>query len=103
MRALLLAYAPARELQPPRIRRPLHAIAVFNGLFLLHAFGVAGVAWLHEHVGATAVVSTVVTLARETAIVLCAMWLLPRRATRMRELLPGAALSPSVGSCSRSR
>ena len=92
VRALLLAYALAWELQPPRIRRPLHAIVVFNGLFLLHALGVAGVAWVHEQVGATAVVSTAVMLALETAIVLCAMWLLPRRATRVRELLPGAAL-----------
>ena len=35
VRALLLAHALAWQLEPPRIRRPFHALAAFNGLFLL--------------------------------------------------------------------
>jgi uncharacterized BrkB/YihY/UPF0761 family membrane protein len=92
LRALILAYALAWQLKPPRIRRPLHAIALFNVLFLLEILSSTGVAWLREQVGVTAVLGTAVTLTLTTAIALCAMWLLPHRATRPRELLPGAVL-----------
>jgi membrane protein len=92
LRALVLSYALAWQLKPPRIRRPLRAIALFNGLFLLAILSSAGVAWLREQMGTTAILSTAVTLTLTTAIALCAMWLLPHRATHPRELLPGAAL-----------
>jgi uncharacterized BrkB/YihY/UPF0761 family membrane protein len=92
IRALVLAHALAWQLKPPRIRRPLHAIAAFNGLFLLYALSSAALAWLKEQIGAGALLGVVFTLALTTALALCVMWLLPHRATRARELLPGALL-----------
>jgi uncharacterized BrkB/YihY/UPF0761 family membrane protein len=92
LRALVLAHALAWQLRPPRIRRPAHAIALFNGLFVLYALSSAGVVWLREQIGATALLSTLVTLALTTVIAAVAMWHLPHRVTDVRELLPGAAL-----------
>ena len=92
LRALNLAYALAWRLEPPRIRRPLHAIAVFNGLFLLAFVATLAEAWLHDRIGDTALLTTVGAFAVGVAIALWAMWLLPHRATRARELLPGAVL-----------
>ena len=96
VRALVLAHALAWQLKPQRIRRPLRVIAIFNGLFVLYALSSAGLAWLREQLGTTAILGTVLTLAVSTALALGAMWLLPRRATSVRELLPGALLV-SVG------
>lgn len=92
LRALNLAYALAWQLEPPRIRRPLHAIAVFNGLFMLAFAATLVEAWLHDRIGDTALLTAVLAFAVGTAIALWAMWLLPHRATRARELLPGALL-----------
>jgi uncharacterized BrkB/YihY/UPF0761 family membrane protein len=92
IRALVLAHALAWKLKPPRIRKPLHAIALFNGLFVLGVATSAGVAWLREEIGATALLGTALTLVLIGAVALYAMWLLPHRARRPRELLPGAAL-----------
>jgi membrane protein len=92
VRALVLAHALAWELRPPRIRRPLHAIALFNGLFLIYLTSSVAFAWLREQIGATALLSTAGMLALVTSIAVCAMWFLPRRATSVRELLPGAIL-----------
>jgi uncharacterized BrkB/YihY/UPF0761 family membrane protein len=96
VRALVLAHALAWQLKPQKIRRPLRVIAIFNGLFVLYTLSSAGLAWLREQLGTTAILGTVLTLAVSTALALCAMWLLPRRATSVRELLPGALLV-SVG------
>ncbi len=96
VRALVLAHALAWQLKPQRIRRPLLVIGIFNGLFVLSALSSAGLAWLREQVGMSAILGSVIALAASTAIVLCAMWLLPRRATSVRDLLPGA-LVVSVG------
>jgi uncharacterized BrkB/YihY/UPF0761 family membrane protein len=92
VRALILAYALAWHLEPPRIRRPFLAIAAFNGLFLLAIASSAGEAWLEAQLGSVALVGIALTLGVGTAIALLAMWLLPHRATRARELLPGAVL-----------
>jgi uncharacterized BrkB/YihY/UPF0761 family membrane protein len=92
VRALVLAYALAWHLQPPPIRRPVYAIVVLNGLFLLHSLGSAGVAWLYEQAGTPSLLSVLTLVALDTAITVWGLWLLPRRATRVRELLPGAAL-----------
>jgi uncharacterized BrkB/YihY/UPF0761 family membrane protein len=92
VRALVLAYALAWQLEPPRIRRPLHTFAVFNGLFLLAILLSIGEKWLEAEIGRTALLGTVIGLAASIAIFLYAMWLLPHRATDVRELLPGAAL-----------
>ena len=92
VRALVLAHALAWQLEPPRIRRPLRAIAIFNGLFLLAILSSVGTAWLEEAIGRTALLGTALTLAVGIAIALYAMWLLPRRATDISELLPGALL-----------
>jgi len=92
VRALALSYALAWRLEPPRIRHPFRAIGIFNGLFLLGILLSAGVAWLKEQIGATALFGIAISFALTTTIGLFAMWLLPHRATRRRELLPGAAL-----------
>ena len=92
LRALVLSYALAWQLKPPRLRRPVAAILLFNGLFALYAVASAGVVWLRVEIGATALLSTVATIALATGIALCAMLFLPHRARRPRELLPGALL-----------
>ncbi len=92
VRALVLAYALAWQLEPPRIRRPHRTLAVFNGLFLLAILSSAGETWLEAHLGSTALLGTALTLALTLGIGLYAMWLLPHRATHVRELLPGALL-----------
>jgi uncharacterized BrkB/YihY/UPF0761 family membrane protein len=92
VRALTVAYSLAWNLEPPRIRRPFAAIAAFNGLLILAIASAAGESWLEEQIGATAIIGVALTFLLGTAIALAAMWLLPHRATRARELLPGAAL-----------
>ena len=92
VRALVLAYALAWSLEPPRLRRPARAIALFNGLFLLGIAASAGEAWLREQIGATSLFGIVAGTVLVAAIALCAMWILPHRASHPRELLPGAAL-----------
>lgn len=92
VRALVLAHALAWQLKPPRIRRPFRAVAVFNGLLLLVVFSAAGETWLEAQLGNTALLGTLLTLALTTGVALVAMWLLPHRATDVRELLPGALL-----------
>jgi uncharacterized BrkB/YihY/UPF0761 family membrane protein len=92
IRALILAHALAWQLKPPRLRRPLHSIALFNLLFVLYALSSAGLAWLNEQIGATALLGTLLALAVATGLALLAMWLLPHRAESARELLPGALL-----------
>jgi uncharacterized BrkB/YihY/UPF0761 family membrane protein len=83
-------------LRPTRIRRPVRAIAIFNGLFVLAALSSAGLAWLREQLGTPALLGALLTLVVSTAIAATAMSFLPRRATSVRELLPGALLV-SVG------
>lgn len=97
LRALVLAYSLAWQLEPTRIRRPFRAIVFFNGLFLVGFFSSVALAWLHEQVGATAILSTAAYIVLAFAIVLLAMWHLPHRASRPRELAPGALLV-AVGS-----
>jgi uncharacterized BrkB/YihY/UPF0761 family membrane protein len=92
IRAFVLAYALAWQLEPPRIRHPFRSIAAYNGLFVAAMLGAAGHAWLLEQIGATGLLGVLVTFAATTAIALCAMWLLPLRATQPRDLLPGAVL-----------
>lgn len=92
LRALVLAHALAWELKPPRIRRPAVAIAAFNALFLVEAGLAALVLWLREQLGFTALFSTAATLVVTALLALYAMWVLPNRATVVRELLPGALL-----------
>jgi uncharacterized BrkB/YihY/UPF0761 family membrane protein len=92
LRALLLSYALAWRLEPRRIRRPFRAVAVFNGLFLLAFVCSLGVAWLREQIGASALLGIAASLALMTGVALLAMWLLPHRAARPAELLPGAFL-----------
>jgi uncharacterized BrkB/YihY/UPF0761 family membrane protein len=92
VRALVLAHALAWQLEPPRIRRPLRAFAIFNGLFLLAILSSVAGQWLEAEIGRTALLGTALGLAVATAIAVYAMWLLPHRATDIRELLPGAVL-----------
>jgi uncharacterized BrkB/YihY/UPF0761 family membrane protein len=92
LRALVLAHALAWQVTPPRIRYPVRAVVLFNSLFLVIVLGSAGIAWLREQLGYAAVFATMLTLALTVAVALYAMWLLPQRASRARELLPGAVL-----------
>src|SRR5829696_4901160 len=92
VRALILAHALAWQLKPPRIRRPLRVIATFNGLLVAYTGVSLGLAWLREQLGTISILGTALTLAATTGVVLTAMWLLPRRATTPRDLLPGAQL-----------
>jgi uncharacterized BrkB/YihY/UPF0761 family membrane protein len=93
VRAVLLAYALAWRLEPPRIRRPFRVVALFNGLFLAAIAAGIGETWLEAQIGLGALVGIALTLAISLAITLTAMWLLPHRATDVRELLPGALLA----------
>ncbi len=97
VRALQLAYALAWGVERPRLGRPVVAVGLFNGLFLLSAVGAAALAWLREALGWGGVLAIAGALALQLALALAAMWLLPRRAERWEELLPGAALL-AVGS-----
>ena len=92
VRALMLAHALAWQLKPPRIRRPFRVIATFNGLFVGYTAVSVGLAWLREQLGTISILGTALTLAVSAGVVLTAMWLLPRRATSVRDLLPGALL-----------
>ncbi|HZM20038.1 MAG TPA: YhjD/YihY/BrkB family envelope integrity protein [Gaiellaceae bacterium] len=92
VRALVLAHALAWQLKPPQIRRPFRVIAVFNGLFVGYTALSLGLTWLRELLGTVSILGVALTLAASTGVALTAMWLLPRRATNVRDLLPGALL-----------
>jgi uncharacterized BrkB/YihY/UPF0761 family membrane protein len=92
VRALQLAYSLAWGVPRPRMRRPLHAVAAFNGLLLLVVVGAAALTWLREALGLGGLVGLVATLALQTAVAVVVMWLLPHRAAHWQQLLPGAAL-----------
>jgi uncharacterized BrkB/YihY/UPF0761 family membrane protein len=92
IRALVLAYALAWGVGPPRVRRPLHAIVLFNGLFLAAVVSSSGVAWLRARIGAQALAGSLVSAALMIGLALLAMWFLPHGEARLRHLLPGAAL-----------
>lgn len=96
VRALQLAYSLAWGLPRPKLRKPVYAVIFFNGLFLMVAVAGAGLAWLREALGLVGILGVLVTIAFETGVAVLVMWLLPRRAERWQELLPGALLI-SVG------
>ena len=92
VKALQVAYALAWGVARPRMRKPLHAIGVFNGLFLAAAVGALALTWLREVLGLGALVGVIATLALSTGLALVVMNLLPNRAERWQDLLPGALL-----------
>jgi membrane protein len=92
VRALQLAYSLAWGVPRPRLRKPLYAVAFFNGVFLMVAVAGAALTWLREEVGLFGLLGALVTMAFQTAVTLLVMWLLPRRAERWQELVPGALL-----------
>ena len=92
VKALQVAYALAWDVERPRMRKPCHAIAVFNGVFLGAAAGAVALTWLREALGLGALVGIVATLALSTGLALIVMHLLPNRAERWQDLLPGAVL-----------
>jgi membrane protein len=92
VRALQLAYALAWEVPRPKLRKPLWAVLTFNGLFLAVAFASGGLAWLRAELGIFGIVGVIATIAFQTSVGVLVMWLLPRRAERWQELLPGAVL-----------
>ncbi len=92
VRALNLAYSLAWGLPRQRLRRPLYAVVLFNGLVLALALAGAALAWLRKEMGVFGVFGVLVTIAFQTGVGLIVMWLLPRRAERWQELVPGAVL-----------
>jgi uncharacterized BrkB/YihY/UPF0761 family membrane protein len=92
IRALVLAYALAWHVTPGGIRRPLHAIGLFNAVFVLAVLASAGVTWVREQLGLPFVLGSLVTAGCLIALAMYAMWLLPHAAARRRDLLPGAVL-----------
>lgn len=92
IRALNLAFSLAWGAGPRRLRRPLHAIVLFNGLFLVAFAASSGVAWLREQIGAQALVGSLLSATLMIGIALVAMWFLPHGEARPRDLLPGAVL-----------
>jgi uncharacterized BrkB/YihY/UPF0761 family membrane protein len=92
VKALQLAYALAWDVERPRMRRPLHAVLVFNGLVLGATVGAVVLAWLREAVGLGALAGVLGTLALSTGLALVVMRLLPNRAEHWQDLLPGALL-----------
>ncbi len=65
---------------------------LFNGLFLMVAVAGAALAWLREELGLLGILGILLTIAFQTGVTLLVMWLLPRRAERWEELVPGALL-----------
>lgn len=92
VRALQLAYALAWDVPRPRLRKPLWAVLLFNGLVLSVAVASAGLAWLRAELGLFGILGVVLTVAFQAAVGVVVMWLLPRRAERWQELVPGAVL-----------
>jgi uncharacterized BrkB/YihY/UPF0761 family membrane protein len=97
VRALLIAYSLAWGLPRPKVRRPLYAIVFFNGVVLAVAVASSGLAWLREELGLFGILGVLVTICFQAAMTLLVMWLLPHRALRWPELIPGAVLV-AVGS-----
>ena len=92
IRALVLAFSLAWGVPPQRLRRPLHAIVLFNGLFLVAFAASSGVAWLREELGAQALLGSLLSAALMIGIGLVAMWFLPHSDAGLRDLMPGAVL-----------
>ena len=92
VRALQLAYSLAWSLPRRRLRKPLYAVLFFNGLVLALALAGAGLAWLRQELGFFGVLGVLLTIAFQTGVGVLVMWLLPRRAERWQELVPGAVL-----------
>jgi uncharacterized BrkB/YihY/UPF0761 family membrane protein len=92
IRALVLAFSLAWGVPRPKLRRPLHAILLFNGLFLVAFAASSGVAWLREQIGAQALLGSILSAALMISIALVAMWFLPHGDARLRDLVPGAVL-----------
>ena len=74
------------------MRKPLYAVLLFNGLFLTVVVASSALAWLREELGLFGILGVLLTIAFQAGVALLVMWLLPRRAERWQELVPGALL-----------
>jgi membrane protein len=92
VRALQLAYSVAWGVPRPKLLKPLWAVLFFNGLILTIAVASAALAWLRAELGLLGIFGIAVTMVFQTAVAVLVMWLLPRRAERWQELVPGAVL-----------
>jgi uncharacterized BrkB/YihY/UPF0761 family membrane protein len=97
VRALQVSYALAWGVTPPKLRKPLWAVVIFNGLVISLSMASAALAWLRAELGWFGILGVAFTFAFQAAIGVVVMWLLPRRAERWQELVPGAVLI-AVGS-----
>ena len=92
VRALQLAYSVAWGVPRPKLRKPLWAVLFFNGLILTIAVASAALAWLRAELGLLGIFGIALTMVFQTAVAVLVMWLLPRRAERWQELVPGAVV-----------
>ena len=92
VRALQLAYSVAWGVPRPKLRKPLWAVLFFNGLILTIVVASAALAWLRAELGLLGILGIALTMVFQTAVAVLVMWLLPRRAERWQELVPGAVL-----------
>jgi uncharacterized BrkB/YihY/UPF0761 family membrane protein len=92
VRALQLAYSVAWGVPRPKLRKPLWAVLFFNGLILTIAVASAALAWLRAELGLFGIFGIALTMVFQAAVGVLVMWLLPRRAERWQELVPGAVL-----------
>jgi uncharacterized BrkB/YihY/UPF0761 family membrane protein len=92
VRALQVSYALAWGVPPPKVRKPLWAVVIFNGLVISLSMASAALAWLRAELGWFGILGVAFTFAFQATIGVVVMWLLPRRAERWQELVPGAVL-----------
>jgi uncharacterized BrkB/YihY/UPF0761 family membrane protein len=92
VRALRLAFSVAWGLRPGRLRRPLRAVAAFNGTVVgLFALSLVA-AWLREQIGGVGLAFTLLLLAVYVGLAAWVLNLLPHDDAPWTALLPGAAL-----------
>ncbi len=92
VRALRIAHALAWNVPLGRLRRPVHAAALFNGLALGLMLASTVTAWLRDALGVAGLVVTLAMLVVYAGVALWIMWLLPHADAPLRALLPGAVL-----------
>jgi uncharacterized BrkB/YihY/UPF0761 family membrane protein len=92
VRALNVAHAVAWRMRPEKIRRPLHAGALFTGLTIVAICVTAATGWLREQSPGPGFLVTLGLVVLYLAVLVWMLVLLPHRASSWPELLPGAAL-----------
>jgi len=94
VRALLLAYSLAWQVERPRtrIRRPFLSILLFNAVFVGVTVSGTAVAWFRHQLGASSVIGILLSVVVVIGVALLGMWFLPHSTAPLYYLLPGAVL-----------